>query len=151
MTDGTKALVERLSDMELAARDAERGFAPSYGDEDAATLREAIAALSRPLPGVVEGMEPSELAVEAGMAAWFDEESPTLTNESVVGKIYGAMAAIDLAPRVAAGYTRGVEDAAKVVDNNDDEGSGFGSYIRKILLPKAPATEDATSETEHEP
>jgi hypothetical protein len=143
--------------MELAARDAQAGFTKLYNRKDAATLREAIAALSRPLPGVMEGMEPSDCAVvEAldGYANSFETEIGFDSRETCMKEAIRRAMLIDLAPRVADGYARGVEDAANKAKQH---AHGYGQYRDHAqaksacetlateilaLLPKESATED---------
>ena len=136
--------------------------------------REAIAALSRPLPGAVEA-EPSDgflLVIARSIGRTCGKDNHMERAKDVWRSLVEVDVAlpqpnsIDLAPRDAAAYARGVEDAAKVAmrhkskiaineplwhDGADWACQRIEDAIR-ALLPKEPATEDAREKevTDHE-
>jgi len=164
------ALLDKLRRMLQIASQVETGAGRLFQLDHAATLRETIAALERPLAGVVDGCEPSEEAVDAAERVISSCE-PLEDLDNMIRRGLAAAYRIDLAPRVAAGYARGVEDAAKMADKvrgvaadakDGDAGRSnivwdarwgaaydIGRSIR-ALLPNAPATEDAHYEPSDE-
>jgi len=192
MTDETPTLLDKLRLIEQIASQVENGSGRLFQLDHAATLREAIAALERPLAGVVEGHGPSDselsyfvaramlanlqlLPMEGGEhGAIMQSIAPDMNiiirgHVSLTELARAAIAAIDLAPRVADAYARGVEDAANEVGellttrfgmglDDADFATGYRRALEdaletiRSLLPKAPATEDAREKeaTEHD-
>jgi hypothetical protein len=166
MANDQKPILERIRDMERAAHTVEVGFTQCYGREDAATLREVIAVLSRPLPCVGDGTSLNVPAREVVARKLCDRNtSDDDLDHAGTRKPYAPMprclyieknwrdwlddadeilAAIDLAHRVSEAYERGVKDAAKVAlsGGSCDRPKTIAAAIR-ALLPRQPATEDA--------
>ena len=44
----------------------------------------------------IEAFEPSDAMIEAGVAAWLEQDTPCLSNEAVIRKIFEAMKAESL-------------------------------------------------------
>jgi hypothetical protein len=106
MTNDTTALVDRLRDMEEWARDC--GW-----HNHVETARDAIAAISRPVPVAADGCEPSQRAIDdVAFAIWDEEIAKTKSEPKEFAKrLIEAAYFHDLTPRIAAAYARGMEDA----------------------------------------
>jgi hypothetical protein len=146
MTADTKPVLDRLRDRLRDSLIYEGKIEEDYmrGLEDAVAA--ALAALARPQPVAVESGEPSDAELVSKIAVVLAHQMGYTGNNydgPFGNRARQILAVVDLAPREAAAYARGIEDAAKVIDRETGMAISpqAAAWLIRDMLPKEPATE----------